>query len=79
MSQVYVERIIGLLVTDEALRRRFAASPRETLLDMVGKGLELNECELQSLARLDTHELARFAKAIDARLQKSDLQRGGFQ
>jgi len=76
MSQLYVERIIGVLATDEALRRRFMADPRATLLELAQRGMELNPCELRSLACLDPNELARFAKAIDARLQKADLQRG---
>jgi hypothetical protein len=76
MSQLYVERIIGVLATDEALRRRFIANPKAALLELAERGMQLNECELTSLASLDKQELARFAKAIDARLQKTDLQRG---
>jgi hypothetical protein len=76
MSQLYVERIIGVLATDEALRRRFIANPKETLLELAGRGMELTSCELGSLVALDKQELARFAQAIDARLQKTDLQRG---
>ena len=76
MSQTCVERVIGLLATDEALRRQFMADPRAVLMEMVGRGMELTPCELRSLAALDTYELARFAKVIDARLQKIDL-RGG--
>lgn len=76
MSQPYVERIIGVLATDEAVRRRFITDPRATLLELAERGMELNHCELASLASLDPHELARFAQAIDARLQKTDLQRG---
>src|SRR5206468_12563841 len=34
MSQLYVERIIGVLATDEALRRRFIANPKATLLEL---------------------------------------------
>jgi hypothetical protein len=76
MSQAHVERVIGILATDEALRRRFTLNPRATLLEMVEKGMELNSCELWSLLRLDTEELARFSRTIDARLQRTDL-RGG--
>lgn len=76
MSQLYVERIIGVLATDEALRRRFMTDPKATLLELAGRGMELTSCELGSLASLDPHELARFAQAIDARLQKIDLKRG---
>jgi hypothetical protein len=76
MSQVHVERVIGLLATDEAMRRRFSKDPRALLQEMVGAGMELNPCELWSLAHLDPGELTRFAKAIGPRLQKTDL-RGG--
>ena len=76
MSQVNVERIIGLLATDEGLRRRFTKNPHAVLVEMVEQGLELNPCELWSLTRMDPRELARFADAIGPRLQKSDL-RGG--
>jgi hypothetical protein len=71
-----VERVIGLLATDEALRRRFSANPRALLVDMIERGMELNECELWSLTRLDPDELKRFAQAIDPRLQRADLHGG---
>lgn len=76
MSQSNVERVIGLLATDEALRRRFTMDPRAALIEMVGRGMELNPCELASLTELDPKELARFARAIDDRLQRSDLKEG---
>ena len=76
MSQIHVERIIGLLATDEGLRRRFVEDPAGTLKKLGESGLELNWCERMSLARLDPKELARFAQMIDGRLQKIDLERG---
>jgi hypothetical protein len=76
MSQRYVERIIGLLATDEALRQEFTKNPKETLLKLSERGMELSSCELGSLATLDPEELKRFAQILDSRLQKADLQRG---
>ncbi|TMQ51241.1 MAG: hypothetical protein E6K71_00635 [Candidatus Eisenbacteria bacterium] len=76
MSQLYVERIIGLLATDEALRRKFTENPSATLKKLIESGMELNWCEQRSLAHLDPEELARFAQKIDARLQKIELERG---
>ena len=76
MSQTYVERVIGLLATDEALRRRFAEDPRATLQQLVEGGVQLNGCERHALASLDLDQLKRFAAAIDARLQKVDLKEG---
>ncbi len=75
MSQSCVERVIGLLATDEALRREFTADPRTALLAMVSEGMELTPCEMRSLASLNPYELARFAQVIDGRLQKIDLRR----
>jgi hypothetical protein len=74
MSQPNVERAIGRLATDEAARRKFNVNPRAVVLEMAEWGMELTECERQSLASLDPHALARFARSIDARLQKSDLK-----
>lgn len=79
MSQVNVERVIGLLATDEALRRRFMEDPGGCIAEMRARGMELNQCELWSLARLDPNELARFAEAIGPRLQKTDLGGGHDQ
>lgn len=77
MSQRCVERIIGLLATDEGLRAHFRKDPRATLQEMLERGLELNPCELASLATLDAREITRFAQAIDPRLQRIDVHGGG--
>jgi len=76
MSQLNVERVIGLLATDECLRRQFAMDPPAAIREMIGRGFELTPSELWSLERIDPRELARFAHAIDPRLQRADL-RGG--
>ena len=77
MSQTNVERVIGILATDEAIRRRFTQDPRATLREMMEKGMEFNPCELWALARLDPAEIARFSRAIDDRVEKrSDLKEG---
>jgi hypothetical protein len=74
VSQLNVERVIGLLATDEGLRRRFSADPRSCLAEMIERGMELNDCEKWSLVRLNPEDLARFAEAIGPRLQKVDLE-----
>jgi hypothetical protein len=79
MSQVNVEKIIGLLATDEAIRRRFSEDPQAVLAELAERGVELNPCERWSLTRLDPRELARFAEAIGPRLQKADLKGGPGQ
>ena len=76
MSHHYVERIIGVLATDEALRRKFTSNPKATLLELADRGLELTPFEIGALTALNPDDLARFAQAIDARLQKCDLKRG---
>lgn len=76
MSQTYVERVIGRLATDEALRGKFTRDPHGVLTELMGRGMELNECEQWSLVQLDPKELARFAGTISPRLQKADPQGG---
>jgi len=76
VSQSNVERVVGLLVTDEAFRRRFAEDPRATLQQLIETGIGLTRCEQQAIAEIDLRELARFAELIDPRLQKIDLKRG---
>jgi hypothetical protein len=76
MSQRSVEQVIGRLVTDEALRRRFAADRRAAIEELVAGGVELNPCELSALACLDPERVARFAEAIDPRIQKIDPHGG---
>lgn len=76
MSQRNVERVIGMLVTDEAFRRKFAHEPHDTLLETIGCGLELTDCEMQALEAIDLASLQRFAAAIDLRLQKTEIPGG---
>ncbi len=71
MSQANVERIIGLLAMDQALRRRFVGDPRGTLHSLVEQGLELTPWEFQALATIDSRRLARFAGRLQAFLQKT--------
>lgn len=78
MSQLNVERVVGLLATDESLRRRFTRDPHATLLEMVERGAELTPTELHSLVSLDPRELSRFAHAIDPRLQRADCKGGAL-
>jgi len=77
MSQVNVERVIGLLATDEGLRRRFTKNPRAALQELASRGMELTECERWSLVHMDPHALVRFAEAVGPRLQRADLHGDG--
>jgi hypothetical protein len=75
MSHGHVERIIGRLATDESLRRRFAADPERVVAELLGHGVELNDSEQRSLKQLNPKALESFARALDLRLQKSELHR----
>jgi hypothetical protein len=76
MSQRNVERVIGLLATDEGLRLRFTRNPHAALQELVSCGMELTSSEMGSLAHVDPRELARFADAVGPRLQRTDLAGG---
>jgi hypothetical protein len=70
MSQRSVEYLIGRLVTDEGLRRRFRREPGAVLREMEQHGMNLNPCEWKSLTALNPADLEQFADCIDPRLQK---------
>lgn len=70
MSQRSVERVIGRLVTDEEYRRRFTEDPVAVLEEMCECGMELTVLEMRALASIDPALVARFADAIDPRIQK---------
>ena len=76
MSQQNVERVIGRIVTDQGFRRRFEERPFEALFEIVASGVELTTIELQALAGMDSTLVARFADALDPRIQKIELSRG---
>ena len=76
MSQRSVERVIGRLVTDEAYRRRFIENSEGVLRETLESGLELTACERHALASLDGRLLDALARAIDPRLQKTEIPGG---
>ena len=76
MSQRNVENVIGRLVTDEGFRRRFTVAPPVALRELVERGVELNQCELEALASIDTRQLERFVETVAPSLQKVELQGG---
>lgn len=73
MTQRNVERLIGRLVTDEALRGRFIEDPMATVARLVAEGWELSVTERDALARLDRRTLAQMASRIDRNIQKASL------
>jgi len=74
MSQKTVQSIIGRILTDEELRRKFLVSPAETLSSFRDAGLELTDCEIEALTNTDQELWKRGADWIDARLQRCCLK-----
>ena len=76
MGQRSIEILIGRLVTDEELRQRFVAEPRETVRLAQQSGLELTAAEVDALLASPVALWERLAAALDPRLQKASLKRG---
>jgi hypothetical protein len=74
MSQKTVQFVIGWLLTDEDLRRRFVERPRETLAEVRDQGYELSMDELDALARSDPRAWPSMAQRIHPRLQRCALR-----
>ena len=74
MSQKTVQFVIGWLLTDEELRRRFVERPRETLDEMREQGYELTPDELDALARSEPAFWPSMARRIHPRLQRCALR-----
>jgi len=77
MTQRNVERLIGRLLTDEALRDRYLTAPARTLLDLEAEGWQLTALERDALVALDRHRLAEFADSVDPRIRKAPLLHEG--
>jgi outer membrane protein TolC len=73
MTQKSVESLIGKLISDEALRRRYEADRAGTLAQLQREGLELNSIEISALENLDLTELERLAETIDPRLRRAAM------
>ena len=73
MSQKAVQLLIGQIVTDEELRRRFVHEPRETLAALRDRGIELTTGEIDALVETDTQLWSLMAKRIHPRLQRCCL------
>jgi hypothetical protein len=69
MSQRTVQLLIGQIVTEEDLRRRFVSAPTETLAAVREQGLELTPIEVQALIDTPPDMWETAAAAIDPRLQ----------
>jgi hypothetical protein len=76
MGQRSVEILIGRLVTDEDLRRRFLAEPQETIRMAQQGGLALTATEVDALLASPGALWEILATALDPRLQKASLKHG---
>jgi hypothetical protein len=70
-----VEILVGCLVTDEELRRRFIADPRGTIGLAQQRGLVLTGAEVDALLASPVALWERLAATLDPRLQKASLKR----
>jgi hypothetical protein len=74
MSQRNVEILIGRLLTDEDLRRRFIRDPRAALDEFRQQGWELTTCEVDALLSPEATIWAEMAKRIPSKLQRCSLR-----
>lgn len=70
MSQRTVQLLIGKIVTDEELRRRFVRQPAETLWALREQGLELTALEVDALVRTDGTLWEATAERLHPSLQR---------
>ena len=74
MSQRTVQLLIGQIVTDEELRRRFVERPAETLTALCDQGVELTKFEIDALVRTDKNVWEATARRLHPRLQRCSLR-----
>jgi len=74
MAHRNVEQLLGRLLTDPALRRRFAEAPERCLAALSQEGLELSAVEVEALATTAPDSLRALAERRDRRLRKVDEQ-----
>ncbi|PWT83998.1 MAG: hypothetical protein C5B57_05665 [Blastocatellia bacterium] len=65
MTQRWIEIVIGRLVTDENLRRKFSSNARQTLMELVESGTHLTQAEIAALLAIDTTLWDEAAQHID--------------
>jgi hypothetical protein len=74
MAQRNVEILIGRLLTDEDLRRRFMREPRATLDEFRQQGWELTAGEVDALLSPDASVWSDMARRIPSKLQRCSLR-----
>jgi hypothetical protein len=76
MTHRNVETLIGRLVTDAALRRRFEADRATVLREFCEQGYELTSIEIEGLESTDVSALGAVEEALDRRIRKLDRGKG---
>lgn len=75
MSQRNVELLIGRLLTDEDLRRRFMRKPSCALEEFQRQGWELSPGEVDAIAGAEVTMWSELALRIPSRLQRCSLKK----
>ena len=73
MSQKTVQLVMGRLLTDEDLRRRFVERSFETLVELQEQGCDLSADEIDALVRSGPGMWPSMARRIHPRLQRCSL------
>jgi hypothetical protein len=66
--------LIGRIVTDPLLRRRFEDDAVSLLQELSAQGYELSAVEIEAFATIDPESIRTFAGALDGRLRKVDTR-----
>jgi DNA-binding NarL/FixJ family response regulator len=65
-----MQRVIGMLITDEEFRRQFEQRGAECLASLRNEGIELTDSEQAALIEADASFWTRLATEIDGQLRK---------
>jgi len=76
MTQKNVELVLGRLITDGELRRRFHRDPAAAVEELAASGIELNPVERRALAEIDPRVLEKMVAALSPRLQRVSFHPG---
>jgi len=74
VTQRWIEVVIGRLVTDEALRRRFLTNAPQTITELLDEGIDLTRSEIAALIAIDTTLWTRVADQVNPTLLAAGLK-----